>query len=193
MSLVTIVFIILLLILNACLIGLIIYFWKNLSVIKAENKTLKDNQWEIKQEFEKNKLIEIERIKQTWDAQKQNEIANIVAQTRQDTSNRSRAALKGRIGEQMAPLMTEFYSKYELSDARFIGEPIDYIIFKNLSKYKSERENKIPPDQRSQIEIIIADVKTGKAYLSQEQRRIRDAILCKRVNWDIIRLTIPDD
>ena len=41
--------------------------------------------------------------------------------------------LKGKIGEQMAPLLEEFYSKYDLADARFIGQPIDYIIFKNLS------------------------------------------------------------
>ena len=39
--------------------------------------------------------------------------------------DQSRVVLKGRIGEQMAPLLPLF--NYNLSDARFIGNPIDYI------------------------------------------------------------------
>ncbi|HID60336.1 MAG TPA: hypothetical protein EYP46_00570 [Hadesarchaea archaeon] len=43
---------------------------------------------------------------------------------RQDVLERSRAALKGRIGEQPAPPLPMF--EYEPADARFMGSPVDY-------------------------------------------------------------------
>src|SRR5207245_3957688 len=60
-----------------------------------------------------------------------------------DTKNAldtSRVVLKGKIAEQMAPLFPEFRNHYDPADARFIGSPIDYIIFKNLSKVDSVGE-----------------------------------------------------
>jgi predicted Holliday junction resolvase-like endonuclease len=42
--------------------------------------------------------------------------------------------LKGKIAEQIAPLMPGFLAKYNPADARFIGSPIDYLIFRNMSK-----------------------------------------------------------
>ena len=42
---------------------------------------------------------------------------------RKDSVNRSRSTLKGRIAEQMAPLLPEF--PFASADARFIGNPID--------------------------------------------------------------------
>ena len=42
---------------------------------------------------------------------------------RKDSVNRSRSTLKGRISEQMPPLLPEF--PFASADARFIGNPID--------------------------------------------------------------------
>lgn len=93
---------------------------------------------------------------------------------RKDALNRSRSSLKGRLGEQMAPLLPIF--NYEPSDARFIGSPVDYIIFKGLSKDEPE-------------EIIFADVKTGKgARLNSKQRDFRRIIEEGRVSWETIRI-----
>ena len=44
---------------------------------------------------------------------------------RRTVLDQSRFVLKGRIGEQMAPLLPSF--DYNPSDARFIGNPIDYL------------------------------------------------------------------
>jgi predicted Holliday junction resolvase-like endonuclease len=50
---------------------------------------------------------------------------------RKDAVNRSRSTLKGKIAEQIAPMLPEFL--YNPADARFIGSPVDYIIFDGLT------------------------------------------------------------
>jgi predicted Holliday junction resolvase-like endonuclease len=42
--------------------------------------------------------------------------------------------LKGKIAEQIAPLLPGFLVKYNPADTRFIGSPIDYLIIRNMSK-----------------------------------------------------------
>jgi predicted Holliday junction resolvase-like endonuclease len=46
---------------------------------------------------------------------------------RKDSVNRSRSTLKGRISEQGALLSPEF--PFASADARFIGNPIDFVVF----------------------------------------------------------------
>ena len=165
---------------------------KNAKKIREEERRIaKENNLKLREDFEKSKKIEIEKLIEIWKAEKEKEIKELILQIRKETSDRSRAVLKGKIGEQMAPLLEEFYSKYDLADARFIGQPIDYIIFHNLTKYKDEIKKGIPKDERCEIEIIIADIKTGESQLNTEQRRIRDAINDNRVEWDEIRIDIP--
>jgi predicted Holliday junction resolvase-like endonuclease len=95
-----------------------------------------------------------------------------------------RDVLKGKIGEQMAPLFPEFRNRYNPADARFIGSPIDYIIFKNLSKVDSAEE--------APLEIVFVDVKTGKAGLTKAQQMIERAVSGekKRVDFYTLRLDI---
>jgi predicted Holliday junction resolvase-like endonuclease len=94
-----------------------------------------------------------------------------------------RNSLKGKIGEQVSPLMPEFYTKYEPADARFMGSPIDFVIFKNMSKFDKETK-----DEENPIEVVLVDIKIGKsATLSPLQKSIREAILEKRVSFDVIK------
>jgi predicted Holliday junction resolvase-like endonuclease len=90
----------------------------------------------------------------------------------QEALAKSRAVLKGKIGEQMAPLLEAF--PFEPADARFIGSPIDYIVFSGYSK-------------DDPTEIVLLDIKTGNAQLQPIQRKIRDLVENKRVRW----MTIP--
>jgi predicted Holliday junction resolvase-like endonuclease len=55
---------------------------------------------------------------------------------RKDSVNRSRSTLKGRISEQMAPLLPEF--PFSPADARFISNPVDFVVFDGYTKLKSE-------------------------------------------------------
>jgi predicted Holliday junction resolvase-like endonuclease len=99
---------------------------------------------------------------------------------RKEILERSRAVLKGRIGEQIVPFLEQF--KYNPSDARFIGSPIDYVIFDGYTDVKDKRE--VRP-----ITVVLADIKTGKsARLTFEQKKIKEAIIEKRVKWETINL-----
>lgn len=97
---------------------------------------------------------------------------------RRDSVNRSRSTLKGKIAEQMAPLLAEF--PYNPADARFLGSPVDYIIFDGLTAVADERAE--------EIRIVVLDVKHGTAGLSRTQRVIRDAVAEKKVLFETLRV-----
>ena len=98
---------------------------------------------------------------------------------RQDILERSRAALKGRIGEQLAPLMPMF--KHEPADARFLGSPVDYVVFDG---YKEG-------EPRS---ITFLDVKTGKtATLSPIEKKIKLVIEQGKVSWETIHVGVLEE
>lgn len=97
---------------------------------------------------------------------------------RQDALGKSRAVLKGKIGEQMAPMLPEF--RYNPADARFLGSPIDYIIFDGYSEAK---------DGNGKIRrIILMDVKTGKAKLSPIEKKVKDAVAAGSIEWETLEL-----
>jgi len=98
---------------------------------------------------------------------------------REDALAKSRAVLKGAIAEQLAPIFKIF--GHDPNDARFIGDPVDYVIFDGYTKVR-ERLEDIP------IKIVLADVKTGNADLTYEQRRIKQGIEKGLVEFKIIRM-----
>ncbi len=109
---------------------------------------------------------------ETWKLEATGEI-------RKDSVNRSRSTLKGKIAEQMAPLLPEF--AYNPADARFIGSPVDYVIFDGLTDVADEK--------KKEIRVIFMDVKQGTGNLNRTQRVIRDAVLAKQVGWETLRVT----
>jgi len=119
-------------------------------------------------------------------AEQQEKFKITVIEERDDAKELSRHSIKGKIGEQMSPLFPEFYSKYEPSDARFLGSPIDYIIFKNMSEYDRKTKAEDVP-----IDVILVEVKsTKKAGLTEKEKAIRIAVEDGRVSFDIIRQNI---
>ena len=113
---------------------------------------------------------------------KATELMKTVQEERADAVDTSRAVLKGKIAEQIAPLLPGFLAKYNPADARFIGSPIDYLIFKNMSKGK---------DSDDPIDIILLDIKTGGAGLNPVQRKIEQAATSERVSFDVLRIETP--
>ena len=100
---------------------------------------------------------------------------------RKDSNNRSRSTLKGKIAEQMAPVLPEFL--FNPADARFIGSPVDYIIFDGLTD--------VADDKKTDLRIIFMDVKKGSGALTRTQRLIKRAVEEKAVGWQTMR--IADD
>ena len=92
---------------------------------------------------------------------------------RGDAIKRSRSVLTGHFSEQLAPFLPDF--PYSPTEARFIGKPIDFIVFKGM-------------DKKDIRDIVFVEVKSGKASLSGHERRLRDVIKDKRVNWEEYRV-----
>lgn len=99
--------------------------------------------------------------------------------------NTSRATIKGRVAEQFAPLLPDF--KYLPSDAKFMGDPVDYVIFNGYTEW---RDGNLPG---SAIEVILMDVKSGNARLSKGQLAIADAIAAGRVRFETLRIATDED
>ena len=91
----------------------------------------------------------------------------------QETLRRSSATIKGQIGERFAPLVPDF--GYEPADARFLGSPVDYIVFDGLSKEQIKG-------------IAFVEVKTGAGKLTPYQRQVREAIEAGRVTWRLLQM-----
>ena len=93
-------------------------------------------------------------------------------QSRKSAVEQSRAVLGGKFTEQMVPFFPDF--KYDPTEVRFIGSPIDMIVFPGLA-------------QGDLREIVVLEVKTGKnQQLTSAQKKIRQLIEDGMVRWDEI-------
>jgi len=91
----------------------------------------------------------------------------------EEAVQRSRAVLGGRFSEQLAPYLPGF--RYDPTEARFIGNPVDLIVFPGLAARAPEK-------------VVFIEVKTGKSQLSAVQRRIKELVERGEVAWEELRL-----
>jgi len=89
---------------------------------------------------------------------------------RKDAVERSRAVLGGKFSEQLAPYFPDF--NYDPTEVRFIGSPVDFIVFKGTSTREPE-------------EIVFIEVKTGKSNLSENERKLKEIVDKKKVRWEM--------
>ena len=94
--------------------------------------------------------------------------------------NTSRTVLKGKMAEQLAPIMPQF--EYLPSDAKFLGDPVDYVVFDG---YTDLRDGEGRPED---IEIVLIDIKSGGARLTKGQVAIAQAIQAGRVRFETVRI-----
>lgn len=96
--------------------------------------------------------------------------------------NTSRAVLRGKVAEQFAPLFPEF--SYLPADARFLGDPIDYVVFNG---YNSFRDG---VGYAEDIEVVLIDIKSGQARLTSGQKAIAQAIQNGRVRFETVHIEL---
>jgi len=89
----------------------------------------------------------------------------------------SAAVLSGKSLEHLLPLSKEF--PFNPRDARFIGDPVDYIIFNGLSE--GELEN-----------IIFLEVKSNKARLNEREKQIRKIVKEGKIKYGVLRKSYSD-
>ena len=116
------------------------------------------------------------RFEQLFQQQERN-----LTDARRDSVQKSRSTLKGQIAEQLAPLLPGF--RYLPADARFLGDPIDYVIF---SGYTDVRDNR---REASGLDIVLLEVKQGASSLSPFQRAIARSVEEGRVRFEILRIS----
>jgi len=103
-----------------------------------------------------------------------------VAAARKDAATRSKRVITGQMAEHFVPYLPGFI--WNPKDASFLGAPLDFIIYDGLTEDKDE------------INIIIAEVKTNNSRLSKRQRKCIEAIEAGRVSFTQItrELDIPE-
>src|SRR3989338_5246538 len=98
---------------------------------------------------------------------------NNVPNIREDAIKKSRAVLGGQFSEQLAPYLPDF--PYSPTEARFIGKPIDFIIFEGM-------------DNKEITAVKFVEVKSGKSSLSTHERKLKDVIINKNISWEEYRI-----
>jgi predicted Holliday junction resolvase-like endonuclease len=98
--------------------------------------------------------------------------------------NTSRAVLKGKMAEQLAPIMPEF--QYLPSDAKFLGDPVDYVVFDGYTDFRDGEGD------AEDIEVVLIDIKSGGARLTKGQQAIARAVQEGRVRFETIRIDFQD-
>lgn len=165
--------------------------------LKTRELEFQKREAELKLELQKLTNDEIEKFKNTEleKAQKELEIhalriANVKliewkieneAKIRQDAINRSYSVNLGKITEHLVPFHQSFLAQFNPKDARFIGSPIDLIVFDGYS------------DKKDEITIYLVEIKTGNSRLTEIQKKIKSAVINKcNIRWAEINPDNPE-
>jgi predicted Holliday junction resolvase-like endonuclease len=116
----------------------------------------------LKKQLEDNAIAAALNLLQKWKIENE-------AKIRQDAANRSYAVNLGKITEHLVPFHAKF--PFNPKDARFIGSPIDLIVFDGLDEDKDD------------ITIYFVEIKTGKSRLSARQAKIKSAVEKREIVW----------
>lgn len=96
-----------------------------------------------------------------------------IERARKEAIAQSRGVLGGKFTEQVMPYLPDF--KYDPTEARFIGSPIDLIVFPGLATGDPK-------------EIVIVEIKSGKnPHLTASEAKIRQLIENGMVRWELIQ------
>ena len=87
---------------------------------------------------------------------------------RENAIKQSRAVLSGQFSEQLAPYLPDF--PYNPTEARFIGKPIDFVVFKGMDEKKID-------------EVVFVEVKSGQSQLSKVEKTLKETIQNKKISW----------
>jgi predicted Holliday junction resolvase-like endonuclease len=106
-----------------------------------------------------------ETLFRTWKLDEEKKI-------RQDAVKKSEAVIRGKVTEHLIPYFPDF--EYNPKDARFLGTPVDFIVFDGLSEGEMNK-------------VVFVEVKSGKTgLLSKREKLVRECIDRGKVSYEII-------
>lgn len=120
--------------------------------------------WQAR-EMERQVSEKAENLLRTWKLDEEKKI-------RQDAVKKSEAVIRGKVTEHLIPYFPDF--EYNPKDARFLGTPVDFIVFDGLSEGEMNQ-------------VIFVEVKSGKnGTLSSREKLVRECIGRGNVSYEII-------
>ena len=158
---------------------------RDLEESTRHNVTYKTNLFHINEKYEQeqrhsktlnNQMDELSKKIELMESNHKKEIKAAEKAAREDSLKRSRAIIRGQATEHLAPFVMKDTNP---KDCRFVGNPIDYILFDGLSDVTDGVS-----DQVASIKFI--DIKTGSSGLNKVQRRIRDCINEGNITFEVI-------
>lgn len=105
-----------------------------------------------------------------WKVEKEKEF-------RQDAIDKSQSVTMGKMTEHMVPYLPGF--RFNPSDARFIGSPIDFVVFDGLGDGEVRK-------------IVFVEIKTGASSLSTRERYVRNAVQDRKIEWLEIKVNLDN-
>lgn len=98
--------------------------------------------------------------------------SDIIKEERKKAVDKSRSVIKGKVSEELIPFEKDF--SYKPSEMKFLGDPVDYIVFRGSDGKEIE-------------EVVFLEIKTGQSRLSKQEKNLKQAIQEGNVSWDLYR------
>ena len=82
----------------------------------------------------------------------------------------------GQIAEHLAPFLPDFCASFNPKDARFLGHPVDFIVFDGLEEGEVQS-------------VVLLEIKSGASSdLNTRQRQVRRAVDAGHVRFETMRV-----
>ena len=150
--------------------------------LRTENNHLLKDLANISQDIEQRYQEKQKQWQDAWVKSNEKKI-------RKDAIERSRSVIRGQATEHLAPLIMD---DVNIKDFRFLGNPIDYLVFSGASDITDKKGKDLD-------KIILLEIKSGSSNLNTVQRRIRDAVKESRIEFAVynpdtkeIKITAPE-
>ncbi len=126
-------------------------------LVKWRSEELESAKRQIWEVLSKDATVSLEQ----WKVEAETEI-------RKDAIDKSQSVTMGKMTEHLVPYLPGF--GFNPRDARFIGSPIDLIVFDGLGEGNVKK-------------IVFIEIKTGVSNLSTRERIVRDAVCAGKIEW----------
>ena len=101
-----------------------------------------------------------------------------VAAARSHSVATSKGSTLGQAAEHLAPMFPEMLERFSPGDWRFLGSPVDFVVFDGLTHGAVKQ-------------VVLIEVKTGDPRLNARQAQLRDAILTDAIPLAWLTLKSP--
>jgi len=150
------------------IIGLVFLAWKyfQLRTTLDRRATALFEQW-MSRKMEDEVAARADLLHREWTLQEE-------ARIRRDAIGKSESVIRGKVTEHLTPYFPGF--PYNPRDARFLGTPVDLMVFEGLSSGSLER-------------ITFLEVKTGKTgALSLREKQVRECVERGMVRYEVLHI-----